>query len=357
MRPPPWLLLWILGLAALAPAAGPPYPPSKVITRLTWGEHPIRIAEGAGDNWPIVEGEDGALYTAYGDGRGFGNRVPPLSLGFAKMAGEFPHYQGLDIPSNLDAPMGGGPKGIKASGLLLVDGTMYLFVRNLVFAGDFTNSRLAWSRDSMKTWTWADWHFPDTFGCPEFVQFGRDYRGARDRYVYVVSQDNDNPYRYSPDVVLARVPKGRVADRGQWEFFAGMDPAGQPLWTAEIHARKPAFTDPKGVQRIAITYHRALKRYLLTTSHKLDPKAEVTHTGALGVFDAPEPWGPWTTVYYDDYWSGKDRTYHHKFPTKWMSADGQTLWLLYSGLGAGNYAFCMKKATLQIGPAAPRRGR
>ena len=30
---------------------------------------------------------------------------------------------------------------------------------------------------------------------------------------------------------------------------------------------------------------------------------------------------------------GKDcRTYHHKFPTKWMSTDGKEMWLLYSGL-------------------------
>jgi hypothetical protein len=33
-----------------------------------------------------------------------------------------------------------------------------------------------------------------------------------------------------------------------------------------------------------------------------------------------------------------------------MSADGKTMWLLYSGLGAGNYAFCMKKATLELAP-------
>jgi len=51
---------------------------------------------------------------------------------------------------------------------------------------------------------------------------------------------------------------------------------------------------------------------------------------------SPEPWGPWSTIYYDDHWSvqnGKDcRTYHHRFPGKWISADGKTMWLLYSGL-------------------------
>ena len=111
------------------------------------------------------------------------------------------------------------------------------------------------------------------------------------------------------------------------------------------------FHNPHGTQRIAITYNAALQRYILTTSH-LPPGMEATHTAALGVFDAPEPWGPWTTVYYDDHWSvvdGKDcRTYHHKFPAKWMSVDGREMWLLYSGLDGGLYAFCLKKARLEV---------
>jgi hypothetical protein len=53
-------------------------------------------------------------------------------------------------------------------------------------------------------------------------------------------------------------------------------------------------------------------------------------------------------VYYGDHWSGKDVTYHHKFPPKWMSKDGKTMWLLFSGLGGGNYAFCLRKATLEL---------
>jgi hypothetical protein len=349
---------YALMIAVLAGAAAPaqsPYPQSKVVTRLTWDQDTVRIADGSGDNWPVVEGDDGALYTTYGDGEGFGKRNPKLSLGFAKMIGEFPNYRGVDIASNIDAVMGGGPTGIKSSGLILVDGTMYLFVRNIAIASDFTNAKMAWSRDYMKTWTWADWYFSDTFGCPEFVQFGKNYQGARDSYVYIVSQDNDNPYHYSPDIVMARVPKETVADRGKWEFFAGFARAGKPVWSPDLYKRKPVFTDPKGVQRISITYNPALRRYFLATSHKVDPNAQnVTHTGALGVFEAPEPWGPWSTLYYDDYWSSKNRTYHHKFPTTWMSSDGKTMWLLYSGLGAGNYAFCIKKATLELAPDASR---
>ena len=203
----------------------------------------------------------------------------------------------------------------------MVDGTLYMFVRNYKPPGseDFTNARLAWSRDRGVHWQWADWHFADTFGCPEFVQFGKNYQGARDNYVYVASQANDSAYGFAPEIVMARVPKDRVADREAYEFFAGRDESGRPKWSADIGQRAPIFHDPHGTQRIAITYNAALKRYILTTSH-LPPGVEATHTAALGVFDAPEPWGPWTTVYYDDHWSvvdGKDcRTYHHKFPAQ-----------------------------------------
>jgi hypothetical protein len=104
--------------------------------------------------------------------------------------------------------------------------------------------------------------------------------------------------------------------------------------------------DPNGTQRVVMTYNRGLKRYLLTTSHHPAGR-KATHTAALGIFDAPEPWGTWTTVYYDDHWSGNARTYHHRFPAKWISNDGRSLWLLFSGLDAGYYTFCLKKATLE----------
>jgi hypothetical protein len=326
-----------------------PYPPSERITRLTWDENVLKLRQGAGDNWPITWVDDNLQTTAFGDGDGFDKENPNLSLGFARILGDPPNHRGEDFVSDADTPEGGGPKGIKASGLLMVDGMLYMFVRNYrpPNSNDFTNSRLAWSSNRGVNWTWADWHFSDTFGCPEFVQFGRSYQDARDDYVYIVSQANDSAYGYSPDIVMARIPKDKVADRRRYEFLAGFDSAGDPTWSSDIGKRTPIFTDANGTQRVAITYNAALRRYILTTSH-LPPNTKATHTAALGVFDAPQPWGPWTTVYYGHDWSRGCRTYHHKFPTKWMSSDGKTMWLLFSGLDGRFYTFCLKKATLEI---------
>jgi hypothetical protein len=61
----------------------------------------------------------------------------------------------------------------------------------------------------------------------------------------------------------------------------------------------------------------------------------------FGIYDAPEPGGPWTTAYFTEAWDvGPGET--SCFPTKWMSADGKTLYLVFSG----NDYFSLRKATI-----------
>ena len=229
----------------------------------------------------------------------------------------------------------------------MVDGILYIFVRNYKpgRSDDFTNSRLGWSENFGKTFQWADWYFSNTFGCPDFIQFGPDYSGALDNYVYILSQDNDNAYKYSPDIVLARVLKEKLKDRNAWEFFSGRRQDNKPEWSKNSNRRKAIFTNPAGTQRVAMSYNPALKRFILTSSHRPEGDNR-THTDALGVYESEFPWGGWSTVYYDDDWSNDCRTYHHRFPVKWMSHDGKEMWLLFSGLDCGYYGFCLRKAKL-----------
>jgi len=327
---------------------GQPHPPSQIIRGIEWSEEVIKLHQGAGDNWPITWVNDTLQITSYGDGDGFDGTQRNLSLGMAYITGDPPGHHAIDFSSNIDTPEGGGPSGIKTSGIIMVDGILYLFVRNYKPPGsdDHTNARLAWSTDYGKTFQWADWYFSDTFGCPTFIQFGADYANAMDDYVYIASQDNDNAYQYAPDVVLARVPKDRIADRVVYEFYAGMDSQNQTMWSREIQRRAPIFTNPQGVQRIDLVYNPAIARFILTTSHR--PAGDKrTHTDALGIFESAFPWGPWYTIFYDDDWSDNCRTYHHRFPTKWMSSNGREMWLLYSGLDCGLYDFCLVKARLK----------
>src|SRR5262245_5262952 len=159
MRPFIILVLVSIGVASvLLPrsmnaTATPPYPPSQIITSLTWDPNLLHLGNGrTGDNWPITWADDDLLYTAYGDGAGFSNSDTRYSLGFATVAGEPPAHMGQDFRSDADTLVGEGPNGIKASGLLMVDGVLYMFVRNYIVDGSFSNSRLAWSLDHGRTW-------------------------------------------------------------------------------------------------------------------------------------------------------------------------------------------------------------
>jgi CubicO group peptidase (beta-lactamase class C family) len=313
-----------------------PYPPSKIITGIDWAprESIIRLAKDS-DNWPMTWADDDQLYTAYGDGYGFTPRTPyKIGLGFAKVLGIPPDIKGVNIRAPEAENKQWGAKGKKASGMLMVDGVLYLWVRN---AG---NSQLGWSTDYAKTWTWSHWKFTSSFGCPTLLNFGKNYAGARDGFVYLYSHDHDSAYLPADRMVLARVMKERIKDRGAYEFFQRLDDAGNPVWTPKLDERGAVFTNPGKCYRSGVTYNAVLKRYLwCQTLFGKDTRFE----GGLGIYDAPEPWGPWTTVFYTEKWDvGPGET--SSFPTKWMSADGKTLHLVFSG---DDY-FAVRRAELRV---------
>ena len=304
--------------------AAAPYPPSELIAEIQWApeETIVRKARGS-DNWPITWADDDALYTAYGDGWGFDPRVEKkLSLGLAKVTGNADRFRGTNIRSEIEQE-GDGARGRKASGMLMVDGILYMLARN---AG---NSQLAWSSDHGKNWTWADWKFTRSFGCPTFLNFGRAYSGARDQFVYIYSLDGDSAYEPADGIVLARVPKNEIRARGEYEFFAGLDSSKQPRWSRDIESRKHVFVHPGNCYRGGITYHPELKRYLWVqilpqSTDSRGPRFQ----GGFGVYDAPEPWGPWTTAFFTREWdTGPGET--ASFPAKWM--DGNQVHLVFSG--------------------------
>ncbi|HUQ68180.1 MAG TPA: serine hydrolase [Planctomycetaceae bacterium] len=301
----------------------PPYPASRVITGIEWApvDTIVRQARGS-DNWPITWADDDQLYTAYGDGKGFQPLVDvKLSLGFAKISGKADDFRGFNVRTPTLEARGDDVKGRKASGLLMVDGTLYLLARN---AG---NSQLAWSRDHGQTWTWADWKFTESFGCPTFLNFGRNYAGARDQFVYVYSHDHDSAYQPADRMVLARVPQQRLTEREAYEFHAGNDAEGRPLWTREIAQRAAVFSHAGRCYRSGISYNAGLRRYLWCQTL---PGADARFAGGFGIYDAPEPWGPWTTVFHTSNWDvGPGES--SSLPTKWMSDDGRTIHLVFSG--------------------------
>lgn len=318
----------------------PPYPASRHFGGIRWSppESIVRLAPG-GDNWPSTWGDDDLVYTAFGDGNGFAPFLAEkLSLGFARVTGTPPAVSAENIRAPTGEQHGDGRSGRKASGLLMVDGVLYLLARN---AG---HAQLAWSTDRGRTWNWSDWKFTESFGCPAFVNFGKNYAGARDDFVYVVSTDAPTAYERADRLVLARVPKKKIRERSAYEFFAGREAQGDTAWSRDIAQRAAIFENRGACYRSHITYHAASKRYLLTT---IGRGTDTRYAGGFGVFDAPEPWGPWTTVFFTDTWDVGPGESNH-FPAKWLDADGRGGWLLFSG----DDAFSLRRAEFLPGPLA-----
>ncbi|HEY1172217.1 MAG TPA: hypothetical protein VGH19_12660 [Verrucomicrobiae bacterium] len=348
-----WLLLAFIGLSTSLQAADSariaPYPPSPVIQSIEWAPtNSIIIQAKDGDNWPVTWADDDALYTTWGDGTGFVPKVKgKLSCGFARVIGGPDFFKGENIRSNSEQ-LGQGRDGLKGWGILSVEGVLYLWFGHADKKGG--EAQLAWSKDHAKTWTFADWKFPE-FGLVGFINYGKDYQGARDEFVYAYSHDGPKADTPADRFIMMRVPKGKIAEKAAWEFFEKLDAQEKPVWTRDIAKRGAVFTHKDACLRSAMTYNAALKRYFWWQHIPLPAGAkdrgDTRFIGGFAIYDAPEPWGPWTTPYFTSEWDFGPGE-HGDFPSKWMSADGKTMSLVFSG----HDAFCVRRATVKLKEAA-----
>ncbi len=328
-----YLCIYQAKLAPSGAIAVPPYDKSVLIKDVIWELGSLQSYASGSDLWPITWGDDGCLYTAWGDGGGFGgtNRNGRVSLGVARLEGTPPGtLNGINIFGGRNALCPATFVG-KPSGLVCIDGILYMGV---VEQGKWLRWKIGYSKDHGCTWKFNGgpfskyWDFAESDGAfsgTSFLQFGRNYSKARDEYVYAYSQEK-RPKEDRTIISLLRVPRTEIMNCELYEYFAGMDQKGRPMWTKDLKKRKPVFTDPNGVGwGVRVVYNPGLRRYLLTTWHSWD--------GSWGIFDAPEPWGPWTTVAYYDQWIDDIPKFGFAFPQKWMSADGKTMWMVFSGTG------------------------
>ena len=324
-----------------------PYPQSSLVDSVTWDEASIVTAAKGSDLWPVTWAADDQVYTAWGDGGGFGgdNRRGRVSMGFARLAGSPPALQAINVNGgvNSEAEANWDCRDCgKTAGIISIDGRLYAWVNEQ--EGDIVaDLRLWWSDDRGAHWQRASWHFPDpldpTFFPATFLNYGRDYAGATDDYVYIYGARWIWTQGGESDIYLMRAPKQRLTERSGYEFFAGLAQDGQAEWSDDIRARAPVFSDPNGVNNTGLTnviYNAPLKRYILTSSHRPPQESVRTALGRLGIFDSPTPWGPWTTIAYHERWLGIDDqvdALNYDISTKWLSEDGRTFWMTFSGTG------------------------
>ena len=130
-------------------------------------------------------------------------------------------------------------------------------------------------------------------------------RENKDSFVYILGQKRTfNLVPTSPlgvmtpmDLYLVRVPETKIIDFTQWQFFAGLDNSGNPIWSDKESNSKP-LDDLQTIAAGYSMYHAGLDRYLFFTP--LDSLEGVNPFEAsfyrAGLYESETPYGDWKKV-------------------------------------------------------------
>jgi hypothetical protein len=338
---------------------------------LEWLDDAMRYPGSGTDMHWCAWGSDGALYVVDDDGANFGQ--PWNFAHFLRVTGMPPHHHVEEVSLFPDLKR---PAGAEFKKRRYVAGVAAVGQRLYVAAYDYDSEEpgyefwfldhvsrhggtvaLMYSDDGGLTWqnTPQDdtpYFLGPNFAALQFVMFGPGYTGVPtwlDGYVYAISNgDGDSPvtggFESGHHIFLARVPSDALLDRTAWEFYAGAGEGhvdGKPVWVRDEGAARPILTDPGHVGHPSMTYDPALQRFLLLTfsdvvPHTMDTPPEVARAmwdkrTELQLYEGPTPWGPWGLIHHDPAWEGAHAPYLPHIPPNWLSDDGLTGTMLYSG--------------------------
>ena len=299
-----------------------PYPPSPVITGIEWAPASsiVRQARG-GDNWPLTWGDDDNLYTAYGDGRGFEPFVDAkLSMGLARIAGPPTPSTG---ESALAVVRDARRRRPRQEGQRPADGR-----RRVVSAGP-QRRQLATGLvhrprpylDLERLEVHTEFRLPDVSELRTKLR-----RRARRLRLCLLARHRQRLQAGRSHGAGPCPGRSRPPTRGV-RVLRGSERGGPTDVDADVAQRAAVFTHRGRCYRSGISYNAPLRRYLWAQTI---PGGDTRFEGGFGVYDAPQPWGPWTTVFFTESWDvGPGET--SSLPTKWISDDGRTIHLVFSG--------------------------
>jgi hypothetical protein len=355
--------LSLLALAALVTgglfvgeaSAASPYGSSSILGSISWDQSSkVRYAHGS-DIWDSMWASDGLIYGAWGDGNGFAS-ASKKQIGVSSLTGSPPSaLTGADVylGSNPAATcvtastVGGKPHGVVA----LPISVMYMFHTSQdhcasTWLAKSTNNGTSWT-SQVGTLSWPD---ANNLQWNNILQTGQAQAGA------LVPDSGTTPYLYlygsktteagSGKNYLARVPdspSNAIETMSNWSYYTGTDASGNPTWASSSASAVPVWTDPDHAESMIVSFDKAIGRYIAYNDHGTDCTG-VPCMRQLGLFDAPSPWGPWTTFDYEENFDntgcvmnclGDHVSVGWSLMQKWMSSDGLTIWPEYSSVDWG----------------------
>ncbi len=132
-------------------------------------------------------------------------------------------------------------------------------------------------------------------------------------------------------VTRVRPSIANMNDRSKYEFFAGYDSSGQPVWTRDFAKIKPLVDWNNNCGCVTMTYDAPLKKHLMCIT---DGGNTISKFNTY-ILESDHITGPWKlVVYLRDF---GEQAYFVNIPSKFISEDGRTLWLCYaSNFSNGN---------------------
>ena len=332
---------------------------------------------GSGDNWHMTWADDDKQYVALCDGKGWaevdGYTGADYNARVYAMHGDppehtFEHLHGY--PDLLtEPPPSPNRSRYYGFGIVAVDGCIYHFLSTPNHRFDqpgarFAGAKLVYSPDHGRTWRnqdgspvrWETWEERtrenmafleepgQAFSLLSALQMGKDYEQNEDGYVYVYAP-NGNDEGTMNQLVMFRVPKGRILERRAYEFFVRRRPDGGADWSGRIEDRGVVHTFPSGwVNRHvhpyawhpSVVYYAPLGLYLMANwGMGCGPGGEwFGKPSYLGFWTAPQPWGPWAQVHEETAWTPAAdrgaRAYQPQIAPKWIAEDGASFWLVWT---------------------------
>jgi hypothetical protein len=237
----------------------------------------------------------------------------------------------------------------KTSGILSIKGRLYLAIFHHRYVTETerwpwwtaTDASIIHSDDHGATWS----PIPEMpmfegagFGNPSFIQYGKDYGLAPNKFVYAVSA-GEGRWTNNDHFFLGRVSVDSIEKPEAWQFFSGVE-NGSPKW-GSLKQSKPIVTAPRCLGCAPdVVWNPFEKAYMLVTFSvptMPDDTDKATVSDAIAahlertlfhLYIAEKPWGPWRLVY-----SGPgpgEVDYTPRIPVKWLERPGEA-WLLSGG--------------------------
>ena len=179
--------------------------------------------------------------------------------------------------------------------------------------------------------------YPVKIGSPHFVDFGKNMQYSPDGKAYMIAHGadkNDNPYRFYNDswitgdqVYLLRVTPSieNMNDVSRYEFYAGRDVQGNTIWTNDFKKIKPLLEWDNNMGCVTITYNAPLKKFLMCVTDGGNTCARMN----TYILESDKLDGEWKLITYLKNFG--EQAYFVNFPSRFISKDGKTAWMLFSG--------------------------